>query len=73
MNRYGTYIHAYDDDGLEGPDVVHSPDFHTGGGQTLCGHVDRMDIVWHDTKKKLSCKNCRAIINFVHEVFPHGA
>jgi len=35
------------------------------GTDTLCGHVDRTDFDWHDTKKRANCKGCLAVRDHV--------
>lgn len=70
MNVFGAYKHKRDDDGLEGQHQVHAAGVPAIGSQTLCGHTDRPDITWLNTRAKVSCSGCLAVIKQVHATQP---
>lgn len=53
------------DAGQEGHDVVHIEGVSLIGSDTLCGHVDRIDMTFEETTRAVTCKGCLAVWNFV--------
>lgn len=42
------------------------------GWDTLCGHVDRTDYRWVETRAKANCHACQAVITHAAAAQPEG-
>lgn len=45
--------------------LVHYEGVFILGSQTLCGHIDRTDFIWNNTKKRANCPGCLAVRDHV--------
>lgn len=58
--------HVFDANGAVDPvETVHYFGCALIGSDTLCGHTDRMEADWEETTKRVNCRGCIAVRDYV--------